>query len=74
LEFYAAGLDQIVELNRQAVPMVEIYASIIAKKMLTNSDPGLRRPDLTGRHWDRRACSTTTTANIYGERRGPDAG
>jgi uncharacterized protein len=40
LEFYSAGLDQIVELNRQGRPMVEIYASIIAKKMLTNSDPG----------------------------------
>jgi uncharacterized protein len=40
LEFYAAGLDRIVELNRQGVAMVEIYASIIAKKMLTNIDPG----------------------------------
>lgn len=40
LEFYAAGLDKIIDLNRQAIPMVEIYASIIAKKMLTNSDPG----------------------------------
>ena len=39
LEFYAAGLDRIVELNRRGVPMVEIYASIIAKKMLTNTDP-----------------------------------
>jgi His-Xaa-Ser system radical SAM maturase HxsB len=40
LEFYAAGLDRIVELNQQDIPMVEIYASIIAKKMLTNVDPG----------------------------------
>jgi His-Xaa-Ser system radical SAM maturase HxsB len=40
LEFYTEGLDRIVELNRQGVPMVEIYASIIAKKMLTNLDPG----------------------------------
>jgi His-Xaa-Ser system radical SAM maturase HxsB len=40
LEFYAAGLDRIIELNRQGVPMVEIYASIVAKKMLTNTDPG----------------------------------
>jgi uncharacterized protein len=40
LEFYSAGLDRIIELNRQGLPMVEIYASIIAKKMLTNSDPG----------------------------------
>ena len=40
LEFYASGLERIVELNRQGLPMVEIYASIIAKKMLTNADPG----------------------------------
>jgi len=40
LEFYAAGLERIVELNRQGLPMLEIYASIIAKKMLTNADPG----------------------------------
>jgi len=40
LEFYAAGLDRVIELNRQGLPIVEIYASIIAKKMLTNTDPG----------------------------------
>jgi His-Xaa-Ser system radical SAM maturase HxsB len=40
LQFYTAGLDRILELNRQGVPMVEMYASIIAKKMLTNNDPG----------------------------------
>jgi uncharacterized protein len=40
LDFYATGLGRIVELNRLGVPMVEIYASIIAKKMLTNTDPG----------------------------------
>jgi His-Xaa-Ser system radical SAM maturase HxsB len=40
LEFYAVGLERIVELNRQGVPMVEVYASIIAKKILTNVDPG----------------------------------
>lgn len=40
LEFYATGLERIIELNRQGVPMVEIGASIIAKKMLTNTDPG----------------------------------
>jgi uncharacterized protein len=40
LEFYEAGLDRVVELNRQGVPMVEMYASIIARKMLTNTDPG----------------------------------
>jgi uncharacterized protein len=40
LEFYEAGLARIVELNSCGIPMVEIYASIIAKKMLTNVDPG----------------------------------
>jgi uncharacterized protein len=40
LEFYASGLERVVDLNRQGLPMVEIYASIIAKKMLTNADPG----------------------------------
>lgn len=40
LEFYASGLERIIDLNRQGVPMVEIYASIIAKKMLSNSEPG----------------------------------
>jgi uncharacterized protein len=40
LEFYAAGLDRIIQLNRHGLPMIEIYASIVAKKMLTNSDPG----------------------------------
>jgi uncharacterized protein len=40
LEFYQAGLERITELCAQGVPMMEIYASIIAKKMLTNTDPG----------------------------------
>ena len=40
LQFYTAGFDRIIELNRQGVPMVEMHASIIAKKMLTNNDPG----------------------------------
>lgn len=40
LEFYTAGLERIIELNRQGIPMVEIYASIVAKKILTNTDPG----------------------------------
>lgn len=40
LEFYETGLKRIIELNRRGVPMVEIYASIIAKKMLSNADPG----------------------------------
>jgi uncharacterized protein len=40
LQFYTAGFDRIIELNRQGIPMVEMHASIIAKKMLTNTDPG----------------------------------
>jgi uncharacterized protein len=40
LEFYEAGLDRIIDLNRAGVPVVEIYAAIIAKKILTNTDPG----------------------------------
>jgi len=40
LEFYQAGLDYIIDLNRRGVPMVETYAAIIAKKMFTNDDPG----------------------------------
>lgn len=40
LPFYEEGLDYIIELNRQGVPMVEQYAAIILKKMLTNDDPG----------------------------------
>jgi His-Xaa-Ser system radical SAM maturase HxsB len=40
LEFYEAGLDRIIELNRAGVPVTEIYAAIIAKKILTNTDPG----------------------------------
>jgi uncharacterized protein len=40
LEFYEAGLDRVEELCSQGVPMMEIYASIIAKKMLSNTDPG----------------------------------
>lgn len=40
LPFYEEGLDYIVELNAQGVPMVEQYAAVILKKMLTNDDPG----------------------------------
>jgi uncharacterized protein len=40
LPFYEEGLDYIVELNAQGVPMVEQYAAIILKKMFTNDDPG----------------------------------
>lgn len=40
LPFYEEGLNYIIELNRQGTPMVEQYATIILKKMLTNDDPG----------------------------------
>ncbi len=40
LPFYEEGLDYIVELNARGVPMVEQYAALILKKMLTNDDPG----------------------------------
>jgi uncharacterized protein len=40
LPFYEEGLDYIVELNSQGVPVVEQYAGIILKKMFTNDDPG----------------------------------
>jgi His-Xaa-Ser system radical SAM maturase HxsB len=40
LAFYEEGLDYIVELNRRGIPVSETYASIVAKKMLTNDDPG----------------------------------
>lgn len=40
LTFYEAGLDHIINLNRQGVPMVEAYTAIAAKKMFTNDDPG----------------------------------
>jgi uncharacterized protein len=40
LAFSAEGLSYILELNRQGVPVVERYAAIILKKILTNEDPG----------------------------------
>jgi uncharacterized protein len=40
LSFYESGLDHIIDLNRRGIPMVETYASIVAKKMFTNNDPG----------------------------------
>jgi His-Xaa-Ser system radical SAM maturase HxsB len=40
LAFYEDGLDYILELNAQGVPVVEQYAAIVLKKMLTNEDPG----------------------------------
>ena len=35
LDFYRAGLDYIIELNRRGVPFVETYAQILLRKMLT---------------------------------------
>lgn len=40
LDFYNDGLAYILELNAQGIPMVERYASIILRKILTNDDPG----------------------------------
>jgi His-Xaa-Ser system radical SAM maturase HxsB len=40
LPFYEEGLDYVIELNARGVPMVEQYAALILKKMLTNDDPG----------------------------------
>jgi uncharacterized protein len=40
LPFYEAGLDYVIELNRRGVPLVEQYAALVLKKMLTNDDPG----------------------------------
>ena len=40
LEFYKAGLDHIIDLNRRGIRFRESYASIILKKMFTSDDPG----------------------------------
>lgn len=40
LSFYASGLDYIVDLNRRGLPIMEQYAAVILRKMLTNDDPG----------------------------------
>lgn len=40
LEFYRRGFAHIIELNRSGVPITEIYAAIVAKKMYSNDDPG----------------------------------
>lgn len=40
LDFYAEGLERIIELNRDGIPMTESYATIISKKIFTNEDPG----------------------------------
>lgn len=40
LGFYEEGLDYILELNAQGIDMIERYAAIVLRKMLTNDDPG----------------------------------
>jgi His-Xaa-Ser system radical SAM maturase HxsB len=40
LEFYEQGLAYILALNADGIPIVERYAAIILKKMLSNDDPG----------------------------------
>lgn len=40
LQFYCSGLDYILELNARGIPMVERFAAILLRKMLTNEDPG----------------------------------
>jgi His-Xaa-Ser system radical SAM maturase HxsB len=40
LEFYKNGLDYIIELNRNGVPFIEHYATIILQKILTSNDAG----------------------------------
>jgi uncharacterized protein len=40
LEFYERGLRHILGLNRSGVPVTEVYASFVLKKMLSNDDPG----------------------------------
>jgi len=40
LAFYEEGLDRIIALNNQGVPVRERYASIVLTKILTNDDPG----------------------------------
>jgi uncharacterized protein len=40
LRFYEEGLDYIIELNTRDVPIIERFAAIVLRKMLTNDDPG----------------------------------
>lgn len=40
LAFYKEGLDYILELKKAGTPVVEQYAALILKKMLTSDDPG----------------------------------
>ncbi len=40
LGFYERGLDHIIALNTAGTPIVERYAAIVLRKILTNDDPG----------------------------------
>jgi His-Xaa-Ser system radical SAM maturase HxsB len=40
LTFYKEGLEYILELNRQGLPLVETFSAIVLKKMLTPQNPG----------------------------------
>lgn len=40
LAFYEEGLDYIIDLNRRGTEMLERYAALVLKKMLSNDDPG----------------------------------
>jgi uncharacterized protein len=40
IDFYAAGMDYILELNARGVAVVETYSALVLKKMLTNANPG----------------------------------
>jgi uncharacterized protein len=51
LRFYKQGLIHILDLNRRGTPVVELYAALVLKKILTNEDPGyvdLRSPSGIG--------------------------
>jgi His-Xaa-Ser system radical SAM maturase HxsB len=40
VNFYAEGLDYVLELNARGVDLIERFAAIVLKKMFTNEDPG----------------------------------
>jgi uncharacterized protein len=40
IDFYTEGMEYILELNAQGVPVVETYSSIVLKKILTNQSTG----------------------------------
>ena len=54
LPFYEEGLDYIIELNAQGVPMVEQYAAIDPQEDADQRRPRLRRSDLAVRDRNRR--------------------